>query len=51
MHAHALKSTPKCTFRTQLEDMRQNEDPRLSFSTPEFKEAQRLFQDGLKVLA
>ena len=33
----------------QLEEMRKNEDPRLSFSTPEFKEAQRMFGDGLKV--
>ena len=33
----------------QLEDMRKNEDPRLSFSTPEFKEAQRVFTDGFKV--
>lgn len=33
----------------QLEDMRKNEDPRLSFSTPEFKEAQRIFTDGFKV--
>jgi hypothetical protein len=32
----------------QLEDMRKNEDPRLSFSTPEFKEAQRAFTDGFK---
>ena len=29
--------------------MRKNEDPRLSFSTPEFKEAQRIFTDGFKV--
>ncbi len=29
--------------------MRKNEDPRLSFSTPEFKEAQRIFTDNLKV--
>jgi len=34
----------------QLEEMRKNEDPRLSFSTPEFKEAQRIFTDGFKVL-
>jgi hypothetical protein len=33
----------------QLEEMRKNEDPRLSFSTPEFKEAQRMFTDGFKV--
>ena len=33
----------------QLEEMRKNEDPRLSFSTPEFKEAQRIFTDGFKV--
>jgi hypothetical protein len=33
----------------KLEDMRKNEDPRLSFSTPEFKEAQRIFTDGFKV--
>ena len=32
----------------QLEEMRKNEDPRLSFSTPEFKESQRIFTDGLK---
>lgn len=29
--------------------MRKNEDPRLSFSTPEFKEAQRVFTDNFKV--
>lgn len=34
----------------QLEEMRKNEDPRLSFSTPEFKEAQRIFTDGFKVI-
>lgn len=33
----------------QLEEMRKNEDPRLSFSTPEFKEAQRIFTDAFKV--
>ena len=33
----------------QLEEMRKNEDPRLSFSTPEFKEAQRIFTEGFKV--
>lgn len=33
----------------QLEEMRKNEDPRLSFSTPEFKEAQRVFTDNFKV--
>ena len=33
----------------QLEEMRKNEDPRLSFSTPEFKEAQRQFTDAFKV--
>ena len=32
----------------QLEEMRKNEDPRLSFSTPEFKEAQRSFTEGFK---
>jgi hypothetical protein len=31
--------------------MRKNEDPRLSFSTPEFKEAQRIFTGGLKVIS
>lgn len=35
----------------QLEEMRKNEDPRLSFSTPEFKEAQRIFTDNFKVEA
>lgn len=32
----------------KLEDMRKNEDPRLSFSTPEFKEAQRVFTENFK---
>ncbi|KAF5831592.1 hypothetical protein DUNSADRAFT_12926 [Dunaliella salina] len=32
----------------KLQDMRQTEDPRLSFSTPEFKEAQRVFTDNFK---
>jgi hypothetical protein len=32
----------------KLEDMRKNEDPRLSFSTPEFREAQRIFTDRFK---
>ncbi|PRW57736.1 hypothetical protein C2E21_3641 [Chlorella sorokiniana] len=32
----------------KLEEMRKNEDPRLSFSTPEFKEAQRVFTDNFK---
>lgn len=35
----------------QLQDIKKNEDPRLSFSTPEFKEAQRTFTDNLKVLS
>ena len=35
----------------QLEEMRKNEDPRLSFATPEFKEAQRIFTDNFKVRA
>lgn len=33
----------------KLQDMRKAEDPRLSFSTPEFKEAQRVFTDAFKV--
>ena len=33
----------------QLQDLKKNEDPRLSFSTPEFKEAQRIFTDNFKV--
>lgn len=33
----------------QLQDMKQNEDPRLSFCTPDFKEAQRAFTDAFKV--
>ena len=33
----------------QLDEMRKNEDPRLSFSTPEFKEAQRVFTENHKV--
>eukprot|EP00877_Chromochloris_zofingiensis_P011522 jgi/Chrzof1/6623/Cz19g03040.t1 len=32
----------------KLQDIKKNEDPRLSFSTPEFKEAQRTFTDNLK---
>jgi hypothetical protein len=32
----------------KLEKMREHEDPRLSFTTPEFKEAQRIFQDNFK---
>lgn len=35
-------------LHVQLEQMRKNEDPRLSFSTPEFKEAQRIFTDNFK---
>merc|ERR1711988_1210670 len=31
-----------------LDEMRKNEDPRVSFSTPEFKKAQRTFQDNFK---
>ncbi len=33
----------------QLEEIRKNEDPRLSFATPEFKEAQRTFTEHFKV--
>jgi hypothetical protein len=33
----------------KLEAAARDEDPRLSFSTPEFKEAQRAFTDGFKV--
>ena len=40
---------PLPTAAAQLEEMRKNEDPRLSFSTPEFKEAQRQFTDAFKV--
>lgn len=32
----------------KLEKMREHEDPRLSFTTPEFKEAQRIFQENFK---
>ena len=32
----------------KLAQYRKNEDPRLSFTTPEFREAQRVFSDGLK---
>ncbi|KAG1674393.1 hypothetical protein FOA52_012919 [Chlamydomonas sp. UWO 241] len=35
-------------LREQLQEQRRTEDPRLSFSTPEFKEAQRQFTDGFK---
>jgi hypothetical protein len=33
----------------QLQEIKKNEDPRLSFCTPEFKEAQRTFTDAFKV--
>ncbi len=32
----------------KLQEARRTEDPRLSFSTPEFKEAQRTFTEGFK---
>lgn len=32
----------------KLQQQRRTEDPRLSFSTPEFKEAQRTFTEGFK---
>mmetsp|Transcript_35754 Transcript_35754/g.43160 ORF Transcript_35754/g.43160 Transcript_35754/m.43160 type:complete len:124 (+) Transcript_35754:128-499(+) len=32
----------------KLSELRQNEDPRLSFATPEFRESQRLFTEGFK---
>jgi len=32
----------------KLEELRKHEDPRLSFSTPEFREAQRVFTDNFK---
>eukprot|EP00873_Tetraselmis_striata_P046616 jgi/Tetstr1/466880/TSEL_011335.t1 len=32
----------------KLSELRKNEDPRLSFSTPEFKKAQRTFTDNFK---
>ena len=35
----------------RLEQMREHEDPRLSFTTPEFKEAQRVFQENYKARA
>jgi len=39
MRAHTAK----------LAALRKNEDPRLSFSTPEFKEASRVFAEAFKV--
>ena len=49
--ARPVPVTPRArpAARLQLEEMRQNEDPRLSFATPEFKEAQRVFTDNFKV--
>lgn len=35
-------------FMKKLADIRKNEDPRMSFTTPEFKDAQRQFQDQFK---
>eukprot|EP00198_Chlamydomonas_reinhardtii_P013941 XP_001703278.1 predicted protein [Chlamydomonas reinhardtii] len=32
----------------KLQESTRDQDPRLSFSTPEFKEAQRAFTDGFK---
>lgn len=47
---HTIRSKPVAVLLcSQLEEMRKNEDPRLSFSTPEFKEAQRIFTDNFKV--
>jgi len=40
--------TPRTCWCAQLEDLRKHEDPRLSFSTPEFREAQRIFTDNFK---
>jgi hypothetical protein len=40
----------RCFCCPQLQDIKKNEDPRLSFSTPEFKEAQRTFTDNFKVV-
>merc|ERR1711920_445709 len=37
-------------YTKKLEEMRKHEDPRLSFSTPEFREAQRVFTENFKVL-
>jgi hypothetical protein len=46
-----LVGVPVCCFCCpQLQDIKKNEDPRLSFSTPEFKEAQRTFTDNFKVV-
>ena len=44
--AHLPAFNPFKQSTLQLEEMRKNEDPRLSFSTPEFKEAQRQFTDA-----
>ena len=44
----ALLGEMKAELR-RLQDARRHEDPRLSFSTPEFKEAQRAFTDAFKV--
>ena len=51
MSSDGLCMIPSLSYFVQLEEMRKNEDPRLSFSTPEFKEAQRMFSDGFKVMA
>lgn len=51
-HPASIPAVLACSLPSlllQLEEMRQNEDPRLSFATPEFKEAQRVFTDNLKV--
>ncbi|GMH33885.1 hypothetical protein BSKO_01719 [Bryopsis sp. KO-2023] len=45
-HQELLKEMK--THLKKLEDMRKNEDPRLSFSTPEFKDAQRTFTENFK---
>jgi hypothetical protein len=39
------------THLPQLTELRKTEDPRLSFSTPEFKDAQRTFTDNFKVVS
>lgn len=47
--AHACACHPVAHAAPQLQDARRTEDPRLSFSTPEFKDAQRVFTDNFKV--
>lgn len=49
MTDHATAAVMPTATPAQLQDLKKNEDPRLSFCTPEFKDAQRTFTEAFKV--